>query len=115
MARAVNTELRALWLQRFEQQACSQLSVAQFCQQQQLNVNSFYSWKRKLHPKPSEPPPQEPNKLIPIRILQSPSVPELATVRFRSGVTLSLPTQAIGDCIDQILRTEHALQGGASC
>ena len=50
MARMTKSERVALWRGRLQRYASSRLTVAQFCQQEQISIPSFYSWKKRLAP-----------------------------------------------------------------
>lgn len=39
---------RGQWVQWFEEQRASGVSVAEFCRQREIPANSFYLWRRKL-------------------------------------------------------------------
>ncbi|MFN7730386.1 MAG: IS66 family insertion sequence element accessory protein TnpA [Pirellula sp.] len=59
------------WQQVLEQFTDSKLSVAQFCSQNGLSVQSPYQWKRKLQPSDRS----SPNAVVPVRIIPSTPVP----------------------------------------
>jgi hypothetical protein len=48
MGRNVNSELWSAWRARLTRQSTSQLTIAEFCRREQVSVNGFYSWKRRL-------------------------------------------------------------------
>jgi hypothetical protein len=48
MSRGTNSQKRTQWLDRLDRFAESNLSVAEFCRQEQVSVASFYQWRRKL-------------------------------------------------------------------
>jgi hypothetical protein len=48
MTRSSNSLARQNWQARIDAQASSGLSIAQFCEQHDCSVASFYQWKRKL-------------------------------------------------------------------
>lgn len=46
-----------LWLARLNRFSESQLTVAEFCQREQISLPSFYQWKRRLSPRVDSPKP----------------------------------------------------------
>lgn len=48
MSRASNPQLAEQWRQRLDRFQNSALTVAQFCQNEDLSVASFYRWRHKL-------------------------------------------------------------------
>ncbi len=46
MARASDQEKRREWLKRFERFRASGATVAQFCDHERVNVNTFYYWSK---------------------------------------------------------------------
>ena len=48
MGRPINGSLRQSWRSRINEQLASGLSVAAFCRQHAIAVNSFYAWRRRL-------------------------------------------------------------------
>jgi hypothetical protein len=114
MARTASLDLRSIWQQRIEEQCCSGLSVIQFCKQQSLLPNSFYSWRRKLAKlapsnQVSVKPPSKPlTGLVPVRIVSS-QRDALTRIQFASGVTIEASAEIVRVAIDQILATEYSL------
>ncbi len=51
MSRMTKPERIQLWLDRLNRHAASQLTVAEFCQREQISLPSFYQWKRRLSPR----------------------------------------------------------------
>ncbi|EKO3674176.1 IS66 family insertion sequence element accessory protein TnpB [Vibrio metschnikovii] len=79
-----------LWAEIIEQQSESELSIVAFCKANQLTVNTFYYWRKKLyggvqrqvvHPVVIEEHPKI-NSSIPSLLLTLPT-----------GITLELPTE----------------------
>ena len=56
MSRLPKSQLVSLWLDRLNQFAKSDLTVANFCQREQVSLPSFYQWKRRLSPRVDVPP-----------------------------------------------------------
>ncbi|MEM7313745.1 MAG: hypothetical protein AAF497_11400 [Planctomycetota bacterium] len=48
MPRTSRSQRHAMWRQRLERYAQSDLTVAQFCQRENVSAPSFYQWKRRL-------------------------------------------------------------------
>jgi hypothetical protein len=40
-----------LWLDRLNRHSASQLTVAKFCEREEVSLPSFYQWKRRLSPR----------------------------------------------------------------
>lgn len=55
MVRSPNPQKVALWQSHIDAQAVSGLSIAAFCKEHQISVQSFYQWKRKLQTEDSQP------------------------------------------------------------
>ena len=51
MSRMTKSERIQLWLDRLNRHSASQLTVADFCQLEQVSLPSFYQWKRRLSPR----------------------------------------------------------------
>ena len=59
MSRAARTRL---WLDRLNRQVTSGLTVAQFCQRENISPPSFYQWRRRLTPRVESPANQRTHK-----------------------------------------------------
>ena len=59
--------LRQLWHQRLQRFRHSGLSVADFCDREEVSVASFYAWKRRLHDNAA--PASAPPGFVPVRVL----------------------------------------------
>ncbi len=88
------------WRNVLERQATSGLSVASFCRQESISAAGFYSWRRKLAERDSEPRElnQQPDatttsaaQLLPVRI-ESSSVPAMVRVLLPHGVAIDAPS-----------------------
>lgn len=80
MSRMTKPERIQLWLDRLSRHSASQLTVAEFCQREDVSLPSFYQWKRRLRPRIESVP--QPRKSRPPR--QSPARPTAAP---QSGFT----------------------------
>lgn len=91
---------RELWMRRMQRFSRCQLTVAAFCDQEQVSIAAFYQWRTKLQqrsgldagPSPTpaslmaKPSPMS-NGFVPVKLLQS----AVIEVRLGNGVTLTLP------------------------
>jgi hypothetical protein len=48
MARSSDAALRRVWEDRLRRYACSDITVAGFCERERVSVPSFYHWRRKI-------------------------------------------------------------------
>ncbi len=90
-----------LWLRRLQRFSRSRLTVAEFCDREQVSVAAFYQWRRKLVTLVHQPPVatrgQEgqvasplsgaPDGFVPVRVRSSSTI----EVRLGNGVVLTLP------------------------
>lgn len=90
-----------VWRRRMRRFSRSRLTVAEFCDREDVSVAAFYQWRRKLaalrqppaaaaqapggHPVPPSSGP--PSGFVPVRVWQSPAI----EVRLPNGVVLTLP------------------------
>ena len=56
MARLSRRQRQELWRDRMERYSRSDLTVARFCQRENISVPSFYNWKRRLATTTQTPP-----------------------------------------------------------
>lgn len=83
---------RLAWQHRLDRFASSGLSVAAFCRQEQISVQSFYYWKRRTSaPLPS---PTAPPRLLPVHVLPAAPAVEIvlpagAVLRVQPGCDLA--------------------------
>lgn len=101
MGRSDLVSKQDIWLRRIQRFSRSRLTVAEFCDREQVSVAAFYQWRRKLvtlanqsettaraqDGLPLPPSYGSPNGFVPVRVL-SPSTIE---VRLGNGVVLILP------------------------
>ena len=92
---------RQLWLRRMQRFSQSRLTVAEFCDREDVSVATFYQWRRKLvtlasqsetaaHARvglPAQVSSGPPNGFVPVRVLPSSTI----EVRLHNGVVLILP------------------------
>ena len=95
-----------VWRRRMQRFSRSRLTVAEFCDREDVSVAAFYQWRRKLVALgqssaataraqsqgglPAQVVSGAPNGFVPVRVWQSPAI----EVRLPNGVTLTLP---VGD------------------
>jgi transposase-like protein len=97
MSRLKHSKKSVFWQQVFKEFEESKLSVAEFCKQKELSLQSFYQWRRRF--KSQQDAPTGTHTLIPVTIVPSPqpvktSVIQLTTnsgacLRFNSDVPAS--------------------------
>jgi hypothetical protein len=100
------------------------LTVARFCQQEQVSVSAFYQWRKQLAAKsdgqrdhssaPSAPPAHvRGNAFVPVTILPAAQLtrPAPVEVRLNNGVRLRLPSGEAAT-LRQILRVVSQLPAG---
>jgi hypothetical protein len=98
---------RQAWIDRFHRFAAAQLSVVAFCRAEGISCQAFYYWKSKLMP-PAEQAASEQPRLLPVRLLNPPTLVEVVLptgtiLRLNSGCDLAL----VRSLVDTL--------GGASC
>ena len=111
------------WEVRFERFRASGLSVARFCKQERVSVNTFYYWAKRVGSNSARPRTSEAGK-APRR--SHPSVKPAATaggmanaalVRFslNAGVEVSVPADCLGviRCLAECLQHRRAERPGA--
>jgi transposase len=107
MPRRPDPATARLWQQRLQRFASAGLSVADFCDQEEISTASFYAWKRRLGPLtlPTEPATTD---FVPVRLV--PAAPALELL-LPSGSVLRIGP----DCDPALLRQVLALLGVAAC
>lgn len=90
---------RELWMRRIQRFARCRLTVAAFCEQEQVSIAAFYQWRKKLTNDVSDAgtlampdrrmtgPTPIGKGFVPVKLLQ----PTVIEVRLVNGVTLALP------------------------
>lgn len=89
MSRTPSPSKRSLWRDRLRRFGRSNLSVADFCQREQVSVASFYQWRRKLDDTSTSTDRRSPTRenFVPVQVAV---VAELQ-VAFPNGTRLTLP------------------------
>jgi len=104
MSRSPNLRKRSQWLDRLRRFARSKLSVADFCQREQVSVASFYQWRRKLDdasPDLSDRRAPTRESFVPVQVTSATDL----QVTFPNGTRLTLPAhdhELVKRCIDAI-------------
>lgn len=108
MPRLSQSEHISLWLDRLNRFAKSDLTVANFCQREQVSLPSFYQWKRRLSPRVDVPRPRRPRRLSqrPEKSISDPAhrqpgftelvvnpMPSAAHAMLPGGITIALGDQ----------------------
>ena len=124
MARKVNQALRDEWRKRIQRQQQSGLTVAEFCQREDVSTATFYGWKRKLHairsPQAKKAPPRQKKGTRPRRHgessatqsnvpfvqlpLSAPAASPWIEVVLAEGTVVRLPQQNLA-ALQTVLRT----------
>ena len=101
MGRSDLVSKQDLWLRRMQRFSQSRLTVAEFCDREDVSVAAFYQWRRKLVALGHSPGATAraqgslsaqivsgpPNGFVPVKVWQSSAI----EVRFPNGVVLTLP------------------------
>jgi hypothetical protein len=107
MPRRSDPATARLWQQRFKRFAQADLSVADFCDREEISTASFYSWKRRL------------GQLFPPADLAAPDFVPVRLVPAPPALELLLPCGSVlriaPDCDLALLRQILALLGVAAC
>lgn len=104
-----STAARSLWMRRMQRYAQSSFSVAEFCRREDVSVQSFYYWKRKLDG--SAPTPA----FVPVEV--QPLAAE-ATVALPGGSVVTLPAAGSREQLTRLIAaiveaTDTAADGAA--
>jgi hypothetical protein len=132
MSRMTKPERIQLWLDRLNRHAASQLTVAEFCQREEISLPSFYQWKRRLSPR-IESATRRRKSRQPRQSLGNPAIADqqgftelvinasqaTACVSLPGGITISLGTQPeiASLIVDRLLQhaANLAVNKAASC
>lgn len=87
MSRLPDPELAAAWKERLVRFERSQLTVAEFCEVENVSVANFYQWRRKLE-QPQSAKPESPGEFIAVRLRGS---AQTARLSLPGGATIELP------------------------
>jgi hypothetical protein len=111
MARSGDAALRRVWEDRLRRYACSDVTVAGFCERERVSVPSFYHWRRKIADSPQRSGTSGSKEIaqrrplqafVPVRITQSATI----QMRLPNGVEFSLPAS------DEVLLTAAITAAG---
>ncbi len=80
------SETAALWAQRPDRFAQSQLTIAQFCKPEGVSSASFYHWKKKQASSAIRRQPATPSKFLPVALTDASAAP-----RHVAEVNIELP------------------------
>lgn len=129
MGRSSDPAKVAQWQRRLERFASSSLSVARFCEREEVSVASFYHWRKKLTDAETANSPRR------HRTSQAPVFRPVTVVPAAHAVTIHLPGGArvevpaenlnvVRTVVDELVRADRTLQqmqasppdqGGAPC
>ena len=116
MAHGLDVQKRQEWEERFERHRSGGLTVAQFCAQEHVSVNTFYYWAKRVGSQPGRvqaPRAGKTPKAMPKHVRQAPAL-DLApaanagVVYFRLGAAVEVAVPA--NCLDVIRGLAHWLQ-----
>jgi hypothetical protein len=114
MTRRLDVQKRRQWEQRLERHRGSGLTVGRFCAGEQVSVNTFYYWAKRLGA-PSRKPRTAPAEKAsegsrpPVRQAAAPDlVTSAAVVRFRLNAAVEVSVPA--DCLEVIRCLANCVQ-----
>jgi hypothetical protein len=88
MARQPDPALRQTWRELISRQPLSGLSIARFCERQEISTASFYKWRRVL----SQANDQQRQAFLPVEILAGESIDDVPLrVRLTDGAVIEIP------------------------
>ncbi|TWU02856.1 IS66 family insertion sequence element accessory protein TnpA [Stieleria varia] len=93
MTRKPDPALRQAWRELISRQSHSGLSIARFCDTQQISTASFYKWRREL----SQTADQQRQTFLPVEVLPGESIDDDVPLRVRLavGAVIEIPAQRI--------------------
>ncbi len=115
MGRGSNPEKVAEWTCRFERFERSSVSVAAFCQHENVSVQSFYQWRKKLRDRADH------GSFRQVQVVASPTLngPAPTIIQLGSGVRIELggDLPVVELVVKQLLATTIANHqtGGETC
>ncbi len=117
MERSVRSSKAAFWQQVLEEYRQSNLSVAAFCSQKSLSVQSFYQWRRKLQP---DHQVRDVQNLVPVRIITAPPQVRSETssslhIMTPSGFSVRFDAAVQPQQVTKILEAIELASRGESC
>lgn len=77
------------WKQVFEQQKQSGLAIAMFCKQHQINVSTFYAWKKRLTQSDTGAELKHKHQLIPLFVNEQTASSSNLTIKLPNGFELT--------------------------
>lgn len=91
MARLPDPALRQTWRELISRQPLSGLSIARFCETQDISTASFYKWRREL----SQTNTPKRQAFLPVEILAAESIHDDVPLRVRltDGAVIEIPPQ----------------------
>jgi hypothetical protein len=90
MARQPDPALRQTWRELISRQPLSGLSIAQFCERQEISTASFYKWRREF----SQMTVPQREAFLPVEVLATePSDNAPLRVRLTAGAVIEIPPQ----------------------
>jgi hypothetical protein len=102
MPRLPDPELMAAWEARLASFERSQLTVAEFCEVENVSVASFYQWRRKLEGQAGSVGTRrrEGGEFIAVRLR---SAPQTARLSLPGGATIELPSGLESDRLRELI------------
>ncbi len=110
-----------VWLRRIQRFSQSRLTVAEFCDREQVSVAAFYQWRRKLggNLKPRQQSPVQRPAFAPVRLVTSSRAAEpVVTVQLPGGTRLKIPLSdgaAFERAIRVLVQADAQRREGAPC
>lgn len=103
MGRRANPEVARRWRERMARQAKGGLSVAEFCEAEDVTTASFYRWRRRLSERKESPSVGA--KFVAVQL-----APATAGVQIElpGGAVVSLPPEASAELVTAAIRAAHA-------
>lgn len=101
------------WQQALQQFTDSKLSVADFCSQNGLSVQSFYQWKRKLQPSVRS----SASAVVPVRIIPDTPVPspQMIQIMTPSGFAIRVDSSLPPTQLTRLIAAVEAASRGEAC
>ncbi len=93
------------WRRRIRRFSQSKLTVAAFCEKEQVSMPSFYHWRRKL----SGPSTGKPTASSAFRSVALVTPADVVTVTFAGGTQIEIPsesTEAVRAVVGELARTD---------
>ncbi len=116
MTRRLDVQKRRQWEQRLERHRASGLTIGRFCEEEQVSVNTFYYWAKRLGASSRKPRTTPAEKVSegrrpPVRQAAAPDLAaNAAVVRFRLNAAVEVSVPA--DCLEVIRCLANCVQQG---